>query len=138
MTENNPIPPTPSTTTPPVSTDMTTGYPGPYVGPEPTSDAKTMALLCHLLNIIFLVPLLVWVLKKEQHPFIADQSKEALNFSLCCLIIHIICSVTAFLCIPALIALALVITQIVLGIMGAMAANKGVAYRYPLNFRFIK
>src|SRR2546421_8554729 len=132
MTENNPIPPTPNTPAPapagapaPLGYD-TTGYPGPYAGPEPTSDAKTMALLCHLLNIIPLVPLLVWLLKKDQHPYIADQGKEALNFSLCCLIIHIICSVTAFLCIPAIIALALAITQIVLGIMGAMAANKGV------------
>jgi uncharacterized Tic20 family protein len=82
--------------------------------------------------------LLIYLLKKDSHPFVEDQSKEALNFSLVCLIIHIICSVTAFLCIPALISIALFICQIVFGIIGGLKAKDGVAYRYPLNFRMIK
>lgn len=143
MTESNPnVPPPPPSNPVPPAGNVPPANPvsgsNVYVGPEPTSDAKTMALLAHLLNVLFLVPLLVWLLKKDSHPFVDDQGKEALNFSLSCLIIHIICTVTSFLCIPALISLAVFIVQIVFGIMGAVAANKGQAYRYPVNIRMIK
>jgi hypothetical protein len=156
MTEQNPPPPPRPTdsptgvpptggpsSVPPVPASYptpgtTSGYPGPYVGPEPTSDARTMALLSHLLNIAVIVPLLVWLIKKESHPFVDDQGKEALNFSLSALIIHVVCGVTSFLCVPAIISLLLMVAQIVFGIMGAMAANKGQAYRYPVNIRMIK
>ena len=134
--------PTPTPLPPPapgeVGYEGPTGYPGAYVGPEPTGEAKTMALVAHLLNILFLVPLLVWLLKKDSHPYVNDQGKEATNFSLICLIIHVVCSFTFFLCVPALISMALVVVQIVFGIMGAVAANKGEAFRYPVNVRLIK
>src|SRR5690242_16142008 len=86
-----PPPPPPGSTPPPA--DYQTPAGGGYAGPVPDQDAKNLSMLAHLLNVIFLVPLLVYLLKKDSHPFLADQSKEALNFSLCCLIIHIICSV---------------------------------------------
>jgi len=123
--------------TPPPPVDYQTP-PGGYNGPPPDQDSKNLSMISHLLNVIFLVPLLIYLLKKDAHPFLEDQSKEALNFSLCCLIIHLICSFTAFLCIPALIAIALFICQIVFGIIGGLKAKDGIAYRYPLVFRFIK
>ncbi|HTL31303.1 MAG TPA: DUF4870 domain-containing protein, partial [Tepidisphaeraceae bacterium] len=56
------------------------GYPGPYVGPPPDKDSKTMALLCHLLPIFtgFLGPLIIWLIKKDSSPFVDDQGKESL------------------------------------------------------------
>jgi len=143
MTENNPTPPEGQPGQPPAPPPPPGSVPyaapdGTYIGPPPTSDAKTMAMLAHLLNIIFLVPLLIYLLKKDSHPFVEHQSKEALNFSLLCLIAHIICSVTAFLCIPALIAMVVVILQIVFGIMGAVKVNGGQPFRYPFNVRMIK
>jgi len=77
------------------------------------------------INIIFLVPLLVWLLKKDSHPYIDDQGKEATNFSLICLIAHVVLSfIGPFLfCIPFLLVFALIIVQIIFGIMGAVAAN---------------
>ncbi len=92
---NPPPPPTGGPAAPPVAyAGPATAQPGPYAGPEPTSDAKTMALVAHLLNVFFLVPLLVWLLKKDSHPFVDHQGKEATNFSLMCVIIHVICAVT--------------------------------------------
>jgi hypothetical protein len=131
-----PPPTPPPASTPPPGSATTAGV--AYAGPEPTADAKQLAMITHILNVIFLVPLLVYLLKKDSHPFLEDQSKEALNFSLSCLIIHIICSATAFLCIPALISLALFICQIVFGIIGGLKARDGIPYRYPLNIRFLK
>ena len=149
MSDPNEIPLGPEPTPPPPNA-FPTSAPGPvvpayaaaapgqpYIGPAPTPDAKTMGMLAHLLNVTVLGPLLVYVLKKDEHPFIADQSREALNFSLSCLIVHVICGATAAFCVPALVAMGLVVTQIVLGVIGGLKARDGIAYRYPLTFRFI-
>ncbi|MEC7445671.1 MAG: DUF4870 domain-containing protein, partial [Planctomycetota bacterium] len=47
-------------------------------------DVANMAMLAHLLGALvgFLGPLILWVVKKDEHEFIDDQSKEALNFQL--------------------------------------------------------
>jgi uncharacterized Tic20 family protein len=111
-----------------------------YTGPEPTQDDKTMAMLCHLLAIItgFLGPLIIWLIKKDTSPFVDDQGKEALNFWISLSILMIICSITAFLCVPLIIALIAWIAGLIFAIQGAIRANNGVAYRYPFNIRMIK
>ena len=130
---------------PPTDPVPTVPYGGPtpppglaYAGPAPTPDAAMMGMLAHLLNVTLLGPLIVYLVKKDEHPFIADQSREALNFSLSCLIVHVICGVTAAFCVPALISMALIVTQIVFGIIGGLKARDAFAYRYPLTFRFVR
>jgi hypothetical protein len=99
-----------------------------------------MAMLCHLLAIFtgFLGPLVIWLVKKDSSPFVDDQGKEALNFWLTVTIALIVCSVTSFLCIPAIIGMGIWVAALVFSIMGTMKANNGIAYRYPLNIRLIK
>lgn len=130
--------PPPSEPNPPLNYQTPPTGPSDYQGPPADQDAKNLSMLAHILNIIFLVPLLIYLIKKDSHPFLADQSKEALNFTLNCFIIHLVCSFTAFLCIPAIISLALVVCQIVFGIIGGLKARDGIAYRYPLVIRMIK
>jgi uncharacterized Tic20 family protein len=124
----------------PYATPGGTGYPGQYVGPAPDKDAKTMAMLSHLLGILigFLGPLIIWLLKKDASPFVDDQGKESLNFQLTLLIGYIIAGATSCLFIGMLIFPVVWIVGLIFGIMGAMKANEGVAYRYPINIRFIK
>ncbi len=113
----------------------------PYAGPEPTPDAKTMAMLAHLLNITLLGPLIIYFAKKDEHPFIADQARESLNFALCCFIARIALVILPFIhlfCIASLLQAALSIAQLVLGIIGGLKARDGFAYRYPMNVQFIK
>ena len=132
MTESQ-IPP--SSTPPP-----TVGY-GGYQGPPPDKDATNMAMLCHLLGIFtgFVAPLIIWLMKKDTSPFVDDQGKETLNFQIAAALVCIISVPLIYLfCLGGLIILAVQITRIVFGIMGTMAAQKGVAYRYPLTFRLIK
>jgi uncharacterized Tic20 family protein len=148
MTDTGPTPPSPTpppsgSSTPPPGTPLDYGKPTgvpAYTGPEPDKDSKTMAMLCHLLAIFtgFLGPLIIWLLKKDTSPFVDDQGKEALNFWISLSVILVICSVTAFLCVPAIIALVAWVLGLVFAIQGAMKANQGIAYRYPFNIRFIK
>jgi uncharacterized Tic20 family protein len=149
MSENDPTntpppPPPPPGATPPEGTppgDNAGLTKGPaYAGPAPTKEDKTMAMLCHLLAIFtgFLGPLIIWLVKKDTSPFVDDQGKEALNFWISLSILMIICSITAFLCVPAIIALIAWIAGLIFAIQGTIKANNGIAYRYPLNFRMIK
>jgi uncharacterized Tic20 family protein len=151
MTESN-VPPTTAAPAPPAAVGSaplaTTGtaYPAPYAGPEPDASARTMGMLCHLSLLSgFIIPfgtiigpILVWTLKKKDHPFIDDQGKEALNFSITFLIALIISVVLIAVFIGLILAPAVGITGLVFIIMGSMKANKGIAYRYPFALRFIK
>jgi len=112
----------------------------PYAGPAPTQDDRNLAMLAHILGIFtsFLGPLIVWLVRKDHSPFVDDQGKEALNFQLTLMIGYVISAVTTVICIGPFIAIGLSVIAIVFGIMAAVAASKGDAYRYPVNIRFIK
>ena len=99
-----------------------------------------MATIAHVLGIFtsFLGPLVIWLIKKDQSPFVDDQGKEALNFQITLMIGWVIAAVTTFICIGPFIGLGLTAIAIIFGVLGAIAANKGEAYRYPMNIRFIK
>ena len=55
-------------------------------------------MLAHLLGALlgFLGPLIIWLVKKDDHPFVAEQSKEALNFQLTLLIWYVAATAIVF------------------------------------------
>ena len=143
---NHPEPSTPPPAASPVSyatpgqTD--TGYPGPYAGPATSKDDQNLGVLTHILGILtgFLGPLIIWLVKKEESPFVDDQGKETLNFKLTMLIVYL--AFGAFACITLgfgaiLIPLPL-IYEVIIGIVAALASSKGEAYRYPMTIRLVK
>src|SRR5262249_39739124 len=107
-----------------------------------TPDDRTWGLLAHLSALIaiwlgglsFLGPLLVWLIKKDQSPFVADQSKEALNFQLAVFIVTMICTIT---CVGLILVPVIFVADIVYSVLAGVEANKGVYYRYPYTFRLI-
>jgi uncharacterized Tic20 family protein len=92
----------------------------------------------------FIGPLVIWLVKKDTMPFVADQAREALNFaitvSLACLALLILTVLTLGIGLlvtgPLLIAIAVV--SLVLVVIAAIKANEGIAYRYPFALRLIK
>ena len=69
-------------------------------------DSRTYGMLCHLLALTMLVgvplgsiagPLIVWLLKREQYPFVDQQGKNALNFHITCVIFVVILMILAFI-----------------------------------------
>jgi uncharacterized Tic20 family protein len=92
----------------------------------------------------FLGPLIIWLLKKDTMPFVADQAKESLNFNITVTAIFLALMILGFITlgIGFVIALPLMfivgIAALVLIIMAAVKANDGVRYRYPFTIRLIK
>lgn len=132
---------------PPPTTPPTTLGP-PQAAPPTLTDAEanTFAMLAHLAAFSGVVipfghllgPLLVWLLKREQHPLVDDQGKESLNFQLSMSLYYVVGVLLIFVVIGFILLPALFIFSVVVTIMGAVKANGGERYRYPLNIRFIK
>lgn len=110
------------------------------IGVGPDKDACNIAMLAHLLGIFtgFLGALVVWLVKKESSPYIAQESAEALNFQLTVMIGYVICSVLSVILIGLVMFPLLYIVNIVFCILGAIASSKGTGYRYPIALRLIK
>lgn len=109
-------------------------------GLESNKDARTMAMLCHLLAIFtsFLGPLIIWLVKKDEYSYVDEQGKEALNFQITVVLASFVAGLLTFVCIGVVLLPAIWIVDIVFCIIAAVAVNKGEHYRYPLSLRLIK
>lgn len=83
-------------------------------------------------------PLIVWLVKKDTMPFVADQGREALNFNITVFIAAFVSGILTLVLIGFLLLIFVGIAWLVLTILAALAANKGEAYRYPFTLRLIK
>jgi uncharacterized protein len=117
------------------------------VTPTTTTDERNWAVIAHLSALAGLVtagigsvigPLVVWLIKKDAMPFVNDQGREALNFQITMLICGAISGALILAAIGIPLLLAVYIFDLVCIVIAAVKASEGVAYRYPLNFRFIK
>lgn len=110
-----------------------------------SQEEKTMGMLGHLIALCgFIIPfgniigpLVIWLVKKDEMPFAASQAKEALNFNITVAIAGIISAVLMLILIGFVLAIVVGIAWLVLTIMAAIEANKGVAYRYPFTLRLV-
>ncbi len=109
-------------------------------GSESSKDARMFAMLAHLLAIFtcFIGPLVIWLVKKDEHSFVDEQGKEALNFQITVAIAYVVASLLSFLCIGFLLFPAIWVVNLIFCIMACTAANRGEHYRYPVSIRFIK
>ncbi len=83
-------------------------------------------------------PLIVWLVKKDTMPFVADQGREALNFNITVFIAAFVSGILTLVLIGFLLLIFVGLAWLVLTILAALAANKGEAYRYPFTLRLIK
>ena len=122
---------------------MTEAAPDPTA---PSSDVCKWAMLCHLAALTgllgnglgFLIgPLVIWLFKKEDDPFIDDQGKEAVNFQITMFIGLIVSGLLMLVLIGFVLMPIVGIMMVVFPIIGALKANQGELYRYPVSFRFI-
>ncbi|MDX1660094.1 MAG: DUF4870 domain-containing protein [Nitriliruptorales bacterium] len=89
------------------------------------------------LAIAFVGPLVVWLVKRDEDPFVAEHAKEALNFNLTFLIALVVSVILMFVLIGFVLIAIVAIAWIILTIVAAVKANNGEHYRYPMTIRFI-
>ena len=112
----------------------------------PEKDERLWGMLCHLTAFAgFIIPfgsvlgpLVIWLIKKDEMPFVNDQGRESLNFQLTMMIAFIISFILMFVFIGVFLMGALCIFELIVVIMASIKANDGVLYRYPYAIRFIK
>ncbi len=146
-------------------------------GPPPSNRERVWATFCHLAALtplprirlgFILGPLVVWLIKKDESPFVNRHGKAALNFQISMILYGVLLVGFAFLFLtavlqpdrarvsserlivgpwgldvalaapPFLLVVALGLFDLVCVIVGAVRANKGREYRYPFAIRFIR
>ena len=132
--------------------------PPPPPGGSPSDEEKQWAMFAHLSALIggiltsgwagsigcFIGPLIIWLVKKDTMPFVADQAKEALNFNITVSAVFVVLliltvlslGIGALLTVPVMLIVGL--GALVLIIIAAVKANNGEAYRYPFTLRLVK
>jgi uncharacterized Tic20 family protein len=110
-----------------------------------TANQRTYATFMHLMLIfatftalpLILGPLVMWLVKKDESPFLNDHGKEALNFNLS-IFIYMIAAALSFICGIGIVLLPVVwVFGLVFSIIAAVSANRGEYYRYPACIRII-
>lgn len=108
---------------------------------RPTSNDRLLAILCHLSEFIgvpILLPLVIYLVMKEDSPFVKDNAREALNFHLSLLFYTLLCVPLVMLVIGVPVLVGLWIFAFVVAILAAMKASDGGVYRYPFCIRLLK
>ena len=106
---------------------------------DSTANDKNIAVLTHLGGMFFSVlpGLIVWLLKKDDNPYISEQAREALNFQITVLIAYMAAYILIFLLIGFLLLPVIYLANLVLCIIAAVKVSKGEDYRYPVALRLI-
>lgn len=112
---------------------------------SPDASERNWAMACHLSALCgyllpyvlaqFVIPLVIWLMKRDSGAFIDTQGKEVVNFQLS-LLLYAIVLVLTMVGFPLF--LPLVIFGFVCPIIGAVKASNGREFRYPLCIHFIK
>jgi len=109
--------------------------------------SRNWGMLCHLSALSAFVgvpfghlagPLLVWLLKRNEYPYVDEQGKESLNFQLSMTLYGIVSAVLILAVVGVFLLLALGVLNIVAVIVASVRANDGRPIRYPMTIRFLK
>jgi uncharacterized protein len=125
-----------------------------WVTGEIEKQERVWAMFCHLAGLAGLspilpvigstvAPLVIWQLKGDELPFVAEQGRRAVNFQLSMLLYV---AIGAIVCFASLVAIRLIpvvfcvagLVDLIFVLIAAVKANRGEHYRYPLTIRFLR
>lgn len=86
----------------------------------------------------FLVPLFIWLSKKEESEVIAEHAKASLNFQISMTVYLFIAGLFAILLIGIPFLLVIPIVNLICVILATIEADKGNLYKYPFSITFVK
>ncbi len=104
-----------------------------------TSD-KLLMILCHVspfIGLPFLLPFIVWLIKKGEPDPVAVHAAEAFNFHLSYAVYALLCVPLTFIFIGVPLLVVIGVATLILAVIAAVRAADGILYRYPLTFRLM-
>jgi hypothetical protein len=126
--------------------------PDPGAAPPPagdlggiSKDERTLAMLCHLLSFSFVIvplgnilgPLVLWLIKKDEMPFVDRHGRAVLNFQITYTIVVLVAVLLVFVGVGICILAALPVVHLITGVIGAVRAQDGRPYTYPMAIPFL-
>jgi hypothetical protein len=111
-----------------------------------TSEEKQMGMFLHLSGLAFalvfplgiVLPIILWQTQKDKMPALDAHGKMVTNWMISATIYFFVSFVLMFVLIGFLTALGVFLLAIIFPIIGAIKANNGESWNYPLTIKFLK
>jgi uncharacterized Tic20 family protein len=113
---------------------------------ELSDSEKNWAMLCHLSAFAgyffpfggIIGPLICWLSKKDESPWVNENGKASLNFQLSILLYMILALPLCFIIIGIPLLAFLGILEIVCIVIASIKGSKGEKYAYPITIPFVQ
>lgn len=110
-----------------------------------SQDDKNLGMLAHLMGFLgfvvpfgsFVGPLALYLVKRDQSPFVADHARESLNFQITVFGAMVLCFPLCLILIGIPLVIALIVFEIVQVIKATIAASEGRSHDYPFCLRLV-
>ena len=111
-----------------------------------TPDQRQTGMFLHLSQLAglivpfagIIVPVVIWQTQKDKIPALDAHGKMVTNWMISALIYSAVSVILMFVLVGILTMLAVIIMAIVFPIVGAVKANNGELWEYPLTIKFLK
>lgn len=119
----------------------------PYQLEDYERQARTWGMLCHLSALSAFVgvplghlagPLIVWLIKRNEFPYVDEQGRESLNFQISMTLYGIVAAILMLVVVGIFLLMALGVFSLIAVIVASVRANDGRPIRYPLTIRFLR
>ena len=125
---------------------MTHQDPSQHFSNPSSPEERNWSVLAHIGALVasvlalgqIVVPLVIWLWKKEESDFIATHARESLNFQISMTLYFIVAGILTTILVGYLMLAILVIVEFVCVILACIAASRGDFYRYPFSLRLIQ
>jgi len=106
----------------------------------PSNDERLLAAAIYVSSFftVFIGPLVIWLIKKDESSFIDYHGREYFNFLISYGVYFIVSGILVIILIGALLLWALGILAFIFTIIAAVKAFEGKEYRFPFIFRVIR
>lgn len=102
-------------------------------------------MFCHLSAMLmyltgiggFIAPLVIWLMKRDTMPYVADQGRETVNFQITIMLALACAGLLMFVLIGFPLFWGLLLYHFVYSIIGTVKASEGAPFRYPICLRLL-
>lgn len=114
--------------------------------PPANKDDNMLGVVCHLLALAgfavplgnILGPLILWLVKRADSPYLDAVGKEVVNFNISWSIYMLVAAFSILMLVGFLLLPLVALAWLILVILGGVSASSGKFHRYPLTIRLIK